>query len=152
MVKIKVKEWTEDYGLFIIVVVLLLSFWEWVIKKGWIPSFILPAPSEIWTSLIDNRQLLFGTHLPITLEEVLIGFILSVIGGGLLGVCMHFSKVLEKILYPFLVISQTVPLIAISPIFIMWFGYSIWSKIAVTILTAFFPIIVSTYDGLKVWG
>lgn len=152
MVKNKLKEWTGDYGLFILVVVLLLSFWEWVIRKGWIPSFILPAPSGIWASMVDNRQLLFGTHLPITLEEVLIGFVLSVIGGGLLGICMHFSRILEKILYPFLVISQTVPLIAISPIFIMWFGYSIWSKIAVTILTAFFPIIVSTYDGLKSGG
>jgi putative hydroxymethylpyrimidine transport system permease protein len=65
---------------------------------------------------------------------------------------MHFSRPLEKVLYPFLVISQTIPLIAISPIFIMWFGYSIWSKIAVTILTAFFPIVVSTYDGLKSGG
>ncbi|EIJ77657.1 ABC transporter, partial [Bacillus methanolicus MGA3] len=65
---------------------------------------------------------------------------------------MHFSRALEKFLYPFLVISQTVPLIVISPIFIMWFGYSIWSKIAVTILTAFFPIVVSTYDGFKSGG
>ena len=65
---------------------------------------------------------------------------------------MHFSRALEKVLYPFLVISQTIPLIAISPIFIMWFGYSIWSKIAVTILIAFFPIVVSTYDGLKSGG
>lgn len=152
MVKTKLKNWTADYGLFVLVVILLLSLWEWVIRKGWIPSFILPAPSAIWQSLIANGQLLFGVHLPITLEEVLIGFALSVIGGIILGVAMHFSRILEKVLYPFLVISQTVPLIAISPIFIMWFGYSMWSKIAVTILTAFFPIVVSTYDGLKSGG
>jgi putative hydroxymethylpyrimidine transport system permease protein len=146
------KKWTEDYGLFILVVVLLLSIWEWVVREGWIPSFILPSPSAIWESLLNNSQLLFGVHLPITLEEVIVGFALSVIGGVILGVGMHFSRPLEKILYPFLVISQTIPLIAISPIFIMWFGYSIWSKIAVTILTAFFPIVVSTYDGLKSGG
>ncbi len=150
--KTNLKKWTENYGLFVLVVVLLLSIWEWVVRKGWIPSFILPSPSAIWKSLLDNRQLLFGVHLPITLEEVLIGFALSVIGGILLGVGMHFWRPLEKVLYPFLVISQTIPLIAISPIFIMWFGYSIWSKIAVTILTAFFPIVVSTYDGLKSGG
>lgn len=150
--KANVKKWTEDYGLFILVVVLLGSIWEWVVRKGLIPSFILPSPSAIWESLINNSQLLFGVHLPITLEEVLIGFALSVIGGILFGVGMHFWRPLEKVLYPFLVISQTIPLIAISPIFIMWFGYSIWSKIAVTILTAFFPIVVSTYDGLKSGG
>jgi putative hydroxymethylpyrimidine transport system permease protein len=150
--KTNLKKWTENYGLFVLVVVLLVSIWEWVVRKGWIPSFILPSPSAIWKSLLDNRQLLFGVHLPITLEEVLIGFALSVIGGILLGVGMHFWRPLEKVLYPFLVISQTIPLIAISPIFIMWFGYSIWSKIAVTILTAFFPIVVSTYDGLKSGG
>ncbi|MDP4170705.1 MAG: ABC transporter permease [Bacillota bacterium] len=150
--KRKVKKWTEDFGLFIVVVILLMSLWEWVVHKGLIPSFILPAPSSIWKALIDNWQLLIQVHFPVTLEEVLIGFGLSIVGGTIMGVGMHFSKALEKILYPFLVISQTVPLIAISPIFIMWFGYTIWSKIAVTILTAFFPIVVSTYDGLKSGG
>lgn len=146
------KKWTEDYGLFLLVVLLLLSIWEWSVRNGLIPAFILPSPSSIWKSLIENQQLLLQVHLPATLKEVLIGFGLSVLGGVLLGVGMHFFRALEKVLYPFLVISQTVPLIAISPIFIMWFGYSIWSKIAVTILTAFFPIVVSTYDGLKTGG
>ncbi len=150
--KTRAKKWAEDYGLFLIVVILLVSLWEWVVRQGFIPAFILPSPSAIWGSLIENRQLLLEEHLPATLKEVLIGFLISVLAGVLLGVGMHFSRSLEKVLYPFLVISQTVPLIAISPIFIMWFGYSIWSKIAVTILTAFFPIVVSTYDGLKSGG
>jgi len=150
--KNRFKNWAENYGLFLLVVVLLICVWEWVIKQGFIPSFILPAPTSIWQSLMENRQLLLEQHLPATLKEVLLGFILSLIGGVIIGVGMHFSRALEKVLYPFLVISQTVPLIAISPIFIMWFGYSIWSKIAVTILTAFFPIVVSTYDGLKTGG
>lgn len=150
--KTSFKKWTSDYGLFIIVVILLVSIWEMVVKRGMIPAFILPAPSSVWNSLIDNRELLFEEHLPATLNEVLIGFAISVSCGTLLGVGMHFFRPLEKVIYPFLVISQTIPLIAISPIFIMWFGYSIWSKIAVTILTAFFPIVVSTYDGLKSGG
>jgi putative hydroxymethylpyrimidine transport system permease protein len=150
--KDKLKKWTENYGLFLFVMILLISLWEWIVQKGMIPAFILPSPTAIWGSLVENHQLLLEVHLPATLKEVLIGFGLSVAGGVLLGVGMHFFRVLEKILYPFLVISQTIPLIAISPIFIMWFGYSIWSKIAVTILTAFFPIVVSTYDGLKMGG
>jgi len=148
----RIKKWSSDYGWFIIVVILLVSIWQWVVNRGIIPAFILPSPSAIWGSLMDNREILFEEHLPATLNEVLIGFAISVTAGTLLGVGMHFSRPLEKVLYPFLVISQTIPLIAISPIFIMWFGYSIWSKIAVTILTAFFPIVVSTYDGLKTGG
>ncbi|MEO2075591.1 MAG: ABC transporter permease [Bacillus sp. (in: firmicutes)] len=150
--KTRVKKWSGEYGVFLLVVLLLVSLWEWVVRQGLIPAFILPTPSAIWKSLVENRELLLGEHLPATLKEVLIGFVISVSGGVLLGVGMHFSRPLEKILYPFLIISQTIPLIAISPIFIMWFGYSIWSKIAVTILTAFFPIVVSTYDGLKTGG
>lgn len=150
--KINWKKWLGDYGLFLLVTILVVSGWEWIVRKGMIPSFILPSPSAIWLSLIENRQLLLAEHLPATLKEVLIGFGISLIGGLLLGVGMHFSRILEKVLYPFLVISQTIPLIAISPIFIMWFGYSIWSKIAVTIMIAIFPIVVSTYDGLKAGG
>ena len=150
--KINWKKWLGDYGLFLLASILILSGWEWIVRKGMIPSFILPSPSAIWLSLIENRQLLLAEHLPATLKEVLIGFGISLAGGLLVGVGMHFSRALEKVLYPFLVISQTIPMIAISPIFIMWFGYTIWSKIAVTILIAIFPIVVSTYDGLKTGG
>jgi putative hydroxymethylpyrimidine transport system permease protein len=150
--KAKWKNWTGEYGLFLLVLILIICIWQWVVTKGMIPEFILPAPTAVWKSLVDNRQLLLEVHLPATLKEVFLGFVLSLAGGLILGAGMHFSRILEKILYPFLVISQTIPLIAISPIFIMWFGYSIWSKVAVTILTAFFPIVVSTYDGLKAGG
>ncbi|WP_306301579.1 ABC transporter permease [Heyndrickxia acidiproducens] len=99
--------------------------------------------------MIENRQQLFAVHLPVTLEEVCIGFIFSVAGGIVLGIAMYLSRTMEKLLYPFLVVSQTIPLVAISPIFMMWFGYTIWSKVAIIILTAFFPIVISIYDGLK---
>lgn len=152
MLKNRLKKWIDDYGLFLLLLLLIGVVWEWIVRQGWIPSFILPAPSEIWNSLGENKELLWEEHLPATLWEVLLGFGLSVSGGVLLGVGMHFFRPLEKSLYPLIVISQTVPLIAISPVFIMWFGYTIWSKVAVTILTAFFPIVVSTYDGLKLGG
>ncbi|WP_462409816.1 ABC transporter permease [Neobacillus sp. Marseille-QA0830] len=146
------KKWTEAYGLFVLAAILVISIWEWVVKQGMIPSFILPSPSAIWEALQENRQILLEEHLPATLKETLLGFGVSLAAGLFFGVLMHFSRITEKVLYPFLVISQTIPTIAISPIFIMWFGYSIWSKIAVTFLVAFFPIVVSTYDGLKSGG
>ncbi|OAB43174.1 ABC transporter permease [Paenibacillus glacialis] len=143
------KRWAHDYGWFVLLLLLLLVSWEAVIALGWIPSFIIPAPTSIIRALFEDSHLLIGQHLIATLEEVSLGFILSVIGGVILAVGMHIFRPLEKALYPFLIISQTIPLIALSPIFIMWFGYSIWSKVAVVFLTAFFPIVVSTYDGLK---
>lgn len=149
---LKWKKWGEDYGMFFLVTLLLVSVWEWIVRIGVVPPFILPSPSSIWTSFIENRELLLLEHLPATLKEVVIGFGLSVAGGLLLGTGMYFFRPVEKVLYPILVISQTIPTIALSPIFILWFGYSIWGKVAITILIAFFPIVVSTYDGLKVGG
>lgn len=143
------NKWLHDYGLFILLLMLLLIGWQWIVHLGFVPAFILPAPTAIGGALIEDSHLLLGQHLLATLREALLGFLLSVVGGAALAAAMHTFRVLEKALYPFIVISQTIPLIALSPIFILWFGYSIWSKVAVVFLTAFFPIIVSTYDGLS---
>ncbi len=62
---------------------------------------------------------------------------------------MHYSKTVERALYPIIIVSQTIPTIALAPIFVLWFGYSIWSKVVVTILITFFPIAVNTFDGLR---
>lgn len=143
------KKGLEDYGLFTALLLLLLAAWESIVQLGLVPAFILPAPTSIAAALFEDGRLLLGIHLLATLREVGLGFLLSVSGGIALAAAMHSFRMLEKALYPFIVISQTIPLIAISPIFIMWFGYTVWSKVAVVFLTAFFPIVVSTYDGLR---
>lgn len=143
------KRLAQDYGWFVFLLFVLLVSWESVVALGWVPSFIIPAPSSIVRALFNNRQLLLGQHLIATFEEVTLGFMLSVVLGIILATGMHIFRPIEKALYPFMIISQTIPLIALSPIFIMWFGYTIWSKVAVVFLTAFFPIVVSTYDGLQ---
>ena len=143
------KNLLANYAPFILLVLLILAIWESAVQFSFIPSFILPAPTSIAIALIEHRQLLFGQHLIATLQEVLLGFVMSVVCGVLLGIGMFMFRPLEKAVYPFLIISQTIPLIALSPIFIMWFGYTLWSKVAVVFLTAFFPIVVSTYDGLR---
>ena len=99
--------------------------------------------------IIENWRPLLIEHLSATMLEFFIGFTISVIGGVALAVSMFFSKIVEKMLYPAVVISQMIPIIALSPIFVLWFGYSIWSKVAVTVLISFFSIVVGTYDGLK---
>ncbi|MEK3877336.1 ABC transporter permease [Paenibacillus sp. FSL H8-0122] len=139
----------QHYGPAALLALLTLAVWETVARLGLVPPFILPAPSAVWMALMEERHLLFGVHLPATLLEVLTGFALSVVCGSLLGIAMHLFRPLAKALYPLLIISQTVPLIALSPLFIMWFGYTLWSKVAVVFLTAFFPVVIGTYDGLS---
>jgi putative hydroxymethylpyrimidine transport system permease protein len=143
------NKWLQDYGLFILLLMLVLIAWQWIVYLGFVPAFILPAPTAIGGALLEDSSLLLGKHLAATLREVALGFLLSVIGGVALAAAMNAFRTLEKALYPFIVISQTIPLMALSPIFILWFGYTIWGKVAVVFLTAFFPIVVSTYDGLS---
>ncbi|WP_313638329.1 ABC transporter permease [Paenibacillus sp.] len=151
MQSIPFKKHLDNYSPFILLLLLILVIWESAVSLHLIPAFILPAPSSICIALIEHRQLL-RQHLLATLEEILAGFVLSVICGALLGTGMFLFRPLEKAIYPFLIISQTIPIIALSPIFIMWFGYTPWSKVAVVFLTAFFPVVVSTYDGLRTSG
>ncbi|WCN38841.1 ABC transporter permease [Aneurinibacillus uraniidurans] len=129
--------------------VVLLAAWEIGVKMGGVPSFILPAPSEIMAGLISYSDELFGVHLLATFEEMMIGLLLSILLAVVLSVLMFFSPLFEKMFYPVLIVSQTVPLIAIAPVFALWFGYSLSSKVAVVVLISFFPLVVSLYDGLK---
>lgn len=152
MTAIKFRQILLDYGPALLLVLILLSGWETAARIGAVPHFILPAPSAVISALIQHRQLLLGEHLPATLQETLLGFALAAGCGTLLGTGMHMYPLLEKAVYPLLIVSQTIPMIAFSPIFIMWFGYSLESKIAVVFLTAFFPVVVATYDGLHKSG
>lgn len=126
----------------------MLLLWEVVCRVGDVPPFILPKPSSVMVTLWELRELLFGAHFFVTLEEVALGLVSSIVLGVLLACLMRLNPVIERIIYPHLVISQTIPMIALSPIFIMWFGYSLTGKIAIATLFTFFPIVVSMYDGL----
>ena len=145
----QINKWIQAYWLFSLVVVVLLVIIEVLVRKEVVPSYIIPAPTGVIEMIVENWQTLLIEHLSATMLEFLLGFILTVIGGVVLAVSMFFSKTVEKMIYPAVVISQMIPIIALSPIFVLWFGYSIWSKVAVTVLMSFFPIVVSTYDGLK---
>ncbi|UQZ36414.1 ABC transporter permease [Paenibacillus sp. PK3_47] len=152
MTAIKFRQILQAYGPAVLLVLLILAVWETAARAQALPPFILPAPSAIVSALIEHRQLLFGEHLPATLQETLLGLALAAGCGTVLGIGMHMYVLLEKAVYPLLIVSQTIPMIALSPIFIMWFGYSLWGKLAVVFLTAFFPVAVAAYDGLNKSG
>ena len=112
-------------------------------------SYILPTPMQILQKLWELRNILFTVHLPATMEVTLIGLAISLILGLGLAVLMDVSPFWQKALYPVVVASQTIPTTTIAPLFVLWFGYGIWSKVLVTILITFFPITITVYDGLR---
>lgn len=132
----------------ILLLSVLIGIWE-VIARWIAVPFIFPSPSGISIRLWELKVELFTKHLPATLAVILIGLIVSIILGVGLAITMKMSKVIEKMFYPILITSQTIPVIALAPIFVLWFGYSIWGKVLMTILLTFFPITVSTVDGLR---
>ncbi|MCQ4725437.1 ABC transporter permease [Anaerotignum faecicola] len=111
--------------------------------------YILPSPVQIIKKLWDLRVPLFTVHLPATMGVTAIGLIISVIFGLFLAGLMDLYPKIEKALYPIIIASQTIPTTAIAPLFVLWFGYSIWSKVLVTVLITFFPITITVFDGLK---
>lgn len=112
-------------------------------------AYILPAPIQIMQKLWELREILFTVHLPATMLVTLIGLAISLVFGLALAVLMDVSPFWQKALYPVVVASQTIPTTTIAPLFVLWFGYGIWSKILVTILITFFPITITVYDGLR---
>lgn len=136
------------YGSSVMLAILLLIAWE-IGARLYDKAYILPSPSGITIKLWELREVLFFVHLPATLQVIVIGLSISIIVGGGLAVFMNRSSIAERTFFPLVIASQTIPIIALAPIFVLWFGYSIWSKVAVTVLITFFPITVSTFDGLR---
>ena len=136
------------------VVVILIAGWQ--LAARWdlladalnIEDFLVPAPSEIGVSLWDDRALL-ADNAWVTLQEVVAGLAIALAAGYALAVALHLSPVLRQALYPLVVASQTVPIIAIAPILVVWLGFGIGPKLAIIALICFFPVTVNTLDGLR---
>ena len=111
--------------------------------------YILPSPIQILAKIYELRQPLFTVHLPATMGVTILGLIISIILGIGLAIFMDANEKAANALYPIIIASQTIPTTAIAPLFVLWFGYGIWSKVLVTILITFFPIAITVYDGFK---
>lgn len=126
----------------------LLALWEASIVMFKIPEYLVPAPSQIVLEMIAERDALW-THTLVTTTEVLAGFALSVAIGVPLAVLIVYSPFFESTIYPLLVSSQTIPKVAIAPLFLFWFGFGATSKVVVAFLIAFFPIVIATVVGFR---
>jgi NitT/TauT family transport system permease protein/putative hydroxymethylpyrimidine transport system permease protein len=138
----------------ILLLAALLGAWQAAAMSGALADaldlaeFLVPSPSEIAASLWEDRDLLADNAL-VTLEEIALGLALAVAAGVALAVVLDLSPTLRRAVYPLIAASQTIPVVAIAPILVVLFGYGIGPKMLLIALICFFPIAVSTADGLR---
>ena len=126
----------------------LLAGWQvWVDVRD-VEDFILPPPSDVWRAFLDTRGLLWE-HLLVTAREALLGVGLGAAVGGAIAVLVTAVPLARRVLYPLLVVSQTVPMIVLAPLLVLWFGFGMTAKVVVVALIVFFPVAVSTVTGLS---
>jgi NitT/TauT family transport system permease protein len=124
--------------------------WHLIAQLGGFPAFILPTPALVWNRLVialNDGSLL--RHSAVTLSEVLSGLALGVAAATTLGYLLAKSRQFERLLAPYIVASQSIPIVAIAPLLIIWFGPGLSSKILICALIVFFPVLVNTIVGLR---
>lgn len=139
----RLREYLPAAALF----VLLVLGWEAWVRVFDTKPYILPAPSRIWTAFLEVRSTL-PAHIRTTLSEALLGLAVSAVVGVALATAIAGIPLVRRVLYPILVVSQTIPMVVLAPLLIIWFGFGMTPKVVVVTLVGFFPIVVSTVDGL----
>ena len=129
-------------------VILFVAVWQALIWVFDLRKFVLPSPLLVMTSAFSNRGLLARSVWP-TLQEIVLGFGLSALVGIPLAIVLVTFKKFEKIISPILIFSQTIPKVAIAPLFVIWFGFGMTPKILIAFLISFFPVVIDTSVGLK---
>jgi ABC-type nitrate/sulfonate/bicarbonate transport system permease component len=132
------------------VLLLLLGglVWQGVVTLGTVPDFVLPSPTQIWAAAVADRGLLVSNAIP-TVEIALGGLVLALVLGVGLAVAIASSPTLRATVYPLVVGSQTVPVLALAPVLALLLGYSVLPKLIIVCLVCFFPITVNMVDGLR---
>ena len=129
-------------------ILFLFAIWQIVIVIFDLPHYILPKPIDVFFQLINQYSLLWE-HTQTTLLEIVLGIIIGCIFGLSSAFALLYFTKIEKYLLPILVISQAIPVFAIAPLLVLWFGYGMASKIVMTVIIIYFPITTACYDGLK---
>lgn len=140
------KQKIINFGPVFIVLMTLGIVWELFVTTTKISNQILPSPVVIFQAILRNWDIMLP-HIQQTLLETIIGIFVAIIIGITVAVLLDASSFIRKALYPLLVTSQTIPIIALAPLLLIWLGFDIWSKIVVVTLFCFFPIAIATSDG-----
>src|SRR4029079_4972939 len=144
-------KWTaRNVGLTALLFVAIIAAWEAVVRIFQIPVFILPSPTQVGMALYRGLATgLYVEHLKYTLLETLLGFIAGSALGFFLGTAVAMNRHVEFFFYPYIVMFQSLPKVALAPPIVVWFGLGLTSKVINAALVAFFPLLVNTMVGLK---
>lgn len=129
-------------------IIVLIIGWDLCIRLFKIPQYLIPTPWQVVQQLYKEWPMLWRESLP-TLYATLGGFVLSALVGVPIAMWIAYSRLVESFVYPLLVFSQSVPKVAIAPLFVVWFGFGVIPKVIAAFLLGFFPVIVATVQGFK---
>src|SRR5262249_48928727 len=130
--------WMTRQGPVLAIFAAIFAVWELAVRLFHVPDFVLPSPSLIVDKIIGSWWLVLTNGL-ITAQEVALGFGLSIVLGIPLAITVVYSRIFERVAFPFMVSLQTIPKVALAPILVMWLGYGILPKVMVAFLISFFP-------------
>lgn len=143
MRRFRVDRWLPPAAL----IAVLLGCWEVAVRVLAVPAYILPPPSSIARAFGEVRPLL-GEHIATTGTEALVGIAIGALAGVTLAVAVYAVPWFRRLTYPLLVASQTIPMVVLAPLLVLWFGFGLTPKIVVVALIALFPVAISTAQGL----
>lgn len=132
----------------IAVIILILLIWQAACTFGWVPAFMLPSPTDVIKAFISDFPLLMK-HSGVTLIEAVLGLTIGVLAGFVTAAIMDAFEPVKSALYPILVLTQTIPPVAIAPLLILWFSYGITPKVILVVLVAYFPMAVGLLEGFQ---
>jgi putative hydroxymethylpyrimidine transport system permease protein len=138
----------------ILLLVVLIAAWQLAASTGamadllGLEDFLVPSPAEIAEALWESRSLL-ADNAWVTLQEIVFGFLIALVVGLGFATVLYLSTPLRLASYPLLIASQTIPILVLAPVLVVWFGYGIGPKLAIVTIVCFFPITVTTLDGLR---
>jgi putative hydroxymethylpyrimidine transport system permease protein len=132
----------------LVVLALTLAAWEAYVRVRGVPDYLLPAPSAVGRALVDERGRLASDAL-VTLREMVAGYAVAVTGGLAAAALLHASGTLRRAVYPLLVASQSVPVVALAPVLVIYLGFGLAPKIVIVALVCFFPVTVNALDGFE---
>jgi NitT/TauT family transport system permease protein len=127
---------------------LMVVAWEAYVRVFDVHDFILPAPTAVWEVIVNQYPNLLR-HTWVTTNEIVLGFIIGNVAAVVMAVVIANSALAERIFYPIIIASQTIPKIAIAPLFLIWFGTGMQPKVIITAVVCFFPTVVNTVQGLR---
>jgi NitT/TauT family transport system permease protein len=129
--------------------VAIVALWAAAIALFDIPPYLLPGPGGVFARLVTDAPVLW-THSLVTLTEILLGFALTVVTAIPLGLVIALSRIAKQLVYPPLMLMQLVPKIAVAPLFLVWLGFGLESKILLTVLMTFFPLLLASISGFQI--